>query len=197
MNISDEILKSIEIIVDKKLKGLRFDRTIDGKIIRKTNAGYLVGMEGTELNVTVNGTAEYEKNDSVKVVIPQNHINGAYIQGYPDNRLPYMECTGRIYSDSEQTIGVCNGKTLFQRVLQTGARSIPAASWGTLGYISPFLNIVNIYGTYESGTGFYALTTASYRPRYLSTTGAIDFYNASSDSVMSVSNFTVILEYTR
>lgn len=94
-DIADKILKAIEIIIDKKLGQLGFDRTVDGKIIEKTEKGYLVAIEGGKIEVKLNGGEFYAKGDTVKVRIPQNNINQAYIEfsAYPVGAI-YLSVDG-------------------------------------------------------------------------------------------------------
>lgn len=79
MEITDKILKAIEIMIDNKLSQLRFDRTVDTRIIDKTEKGYTVMIDGVRITVKSYGDSVYKKGDEVKVLLPQNNINQAYI----------------------------------------------------------------------------------------------------------------------
>lgn len=79
MEITDKILKAIEIMIDNKLSQLRFDRTVDTRIIDKIEKGYTVMIDGIRITVKSYGDSVYKKGDEVKVLLPQNNINQAYI----------------------------------------------------------------------------------------------------------------------
>lgn len=79
MEITDKILKAIEIMIDNKLSQLRFDRTVDTRIIDKIEKGYTVMIDGVRITVKSYGDFVYKKGDEVKVLLPQNNINQAYI----------------------------------------------------------------------------------------------------------------------
>lgn len=79
MEITDKILKAIEIMIDNKLSQLRFDRTVDARIIDKIEKGYTVMIDGVRITVKPYGDSVYKKGDEVKVLLPQNNINQAYI----------------------------------------------------------------------------------------------------------------------
>lgn len=79
MEITDKILKTIEIMIDNKLSQLRFDRTVDARIIDKIEKGYTVMIDGVRITVKSYGDSVYKKGDEVKVLLPQNNINQAYI----------------------------------------------------------------------------------------------------------------------
>lgn len=78
MEITDKILKAMEIMIDEKLGQLNFDRTVDAKIVEKTEKGYLVAMEGNKFEIRSNNGA-FTKGDNVRICLPQNNINQAYI----------------------------------------------------------------------------------------------------------------------
>ena len=79
MNISDEILKAIEIMIDSKLKKLDFDRTYTGIISSVNKDGYTVKYNGTEINIKTKETSIFKKGDTVKICIPCGNIRKAYI----------------------------------------------------------------------------------------------------------------------
>ena len=79
LNISDEILKAIEIMIDSKLKKLDFDRTYTGIISSVNKDGYTVKYNGTEINIKTKETSIFKKGDTVKICIPCGNIRIAYI----------------------------------------------------------------------------------------------------------------------
>ena len=78
MNISDEILKAIEIMIDSKLKKLDFDRTYTGIISSVNKDGYTVKYSGTEINIKTTATDVFKKGDMVKFCIPCGNKMKAY-----------------------------------------------------------------------------------------------------------------------
>ena len=77
--ISDEILKSIEIIVNNVAKRLDFDRTYTGIVSAVNSDGYTVKYNGTEINIKTTAIGVYKVNDAVKFCIPCGNKRKAYI----------------------------------------------------------------------------------------------------------------------
>lgn len=75
--MNEQLLKAIEVMIDQKLSELHYDRTVDGKIISKTDKGYLVGVGGRE--ITAKCSRSLNNGDVVRVHVPQNNWNKAYI----------------------------------------------------------------------------------------------------------------------
>jgi len=80
IDTTDKILKAFEIMIDKKLEDLKYDRTVTGKIVKKTDTGYMVALEGNKVNIKANDTSKHKKGDIVKIHIPLDNINQAYIE---------------------------------------------------------------------------------------------------------------------
>lgn len=78
-SITDELYKAVELLIDKKLSQLRFDRTVDSRIIDKTEKGYTVMINGVRTTAKSYGDSVYKTGDEVKVLLPQNNINNACI----------------------------------------------------------------------------------------------------------------------
>lgn len=79
--ITDEILKTIREAVEASAKKLPFDRTVNGIILERTGHGYIAALEGQKIRVENGGLTDCEKNDSVRITIPQNDISRAFVQG--------------------------------------------------------------------------------------------------------------------
>ncbi len=75
--INEQLLKAIEMMIDQKLSELHYDKTLDGKIVSKTDKGYLVGVGGRE--IVAKCSRSYSNGDVVRVHVPQNNWNKAYI----------------------------------------------------------------------------------------------------------------------
>lgn len=75
--INEQLLKAIEVMIDQKLSELHYDKTLDGKIVYKTEKGYLVGVGGRE--IAAKCIRSLNNGDVVRVHIPQNDWNKAYI----------------------------------------------------------------------------------------------------------------------
>ena len=75
--INEQLLKAIEVMIDQKLSELHYDKTLDGKIVSKTEKGYLVGVGGRE--IAAKCSRSLNNGDVVRVHIPQNNWNNAYI----------------------------------------------------------------------------------------------------------------------
>lgn len=78
MNISDEILKAIEIMIDSKLKKLDFDRTYTGIVSSVNTDGYTVKYNGTEINIKTTATDVFKRGDMVKFCVPCGNKMKAY-----------------------------------------------------------------------------------------------------------------------
>lgn len=76
--ISDEILKSIEIMIDSVVEKLDFDRTYTGIISSVNKDGYTVKYNGTEINIKTNATDVFKKGDMVKFCVPCGNKRKAY-----------------------------------------------------------------------------------------------------------------------
>ena len=76
-SLNEYYLTAINTIIEQKLATLRFDRTFDGRIVSKVPNGYIVGIEGRERQV--NATGNYSNGTTVRVHVPQNNWNKAYI----------------------------------------------------------------------------------------------------------------------
>ncbi len=200
--ITDEILKAVEIIVDKKLKSLPFDRTAEGKVIGRTKTGYLVCVEGSNLDIPVPGNAFFNPGDTVKVLIPQNNLRNAYLKGvetYLQNQAVEREpdnIQSREYTSGEKAIGTWNGKTLYRQVITVDTPvSVAATTWYAIKNIAPNLNVVNLSGTWRYANEIYPFCYGSYHLYYIKTSGIVRFYNPSSNA-QTFYGFRVIIEYT-
>lgn len=76
--ISDEILKSIEIMIDSVVEKLDFDRTYTGIISSVNKDGYTVKYNGTEINIKTTATDVFKKGDMVKFCVPCGNKMKAY-----------------------------------------------------------------------------------------------------------------------
>lgn len=76
--ISDEILKSIEIIVKAVAKKLDFDRTYTGIISSVNKDGYAVKYNGKEINIKTSTTDVFKVGEQVKFCVPCGNKRKAY-----------------------------------------------------------------------------------------------------------------------
>lgn len=204
--LADEIAKAIE----KICPSLPFNRTVDGVIIKKTSIGYLVSFEGSERNVSTIGNGEYQQNDRVKVHIPMNNKQNAYIdlnekkvqkeEDYTPiilNKLESQVNTALSHSTEPILIGTWMGKPLYRRCFVVGSTRIGAESWATLATLNKNLNVIKLDGarTNADNTTSYPLMYYTNRVVYDKDTGNIRFYNPSS-SAQTFYSFNIIIEYT-
>ena len=208
--ISEELLKTINILIDKKISSLPFCRIVDGKVVNKLESGYEVAVEGTIINVKEVGNGECYPNDIVKVYIPKNNIQNAYIN-VSENKITEkkdntnskieeinnMLNTSLSYSSEPKLIGTWMGKPLYRRCFEIGTKKISATSWGILTTVNLNLNVIRLDGvrTNADNTTVYPLSYDGYRSTYEKDTGNINFYNSSS-SAQTFYSFNIILEYT-
>ena len=76
--IQDEIYKAIDILTDKKIGNLKFDKTRVGKIININDDKCTVLIDGEEYICTYN--VKVEENDIVRVKFPQNNNVNKYVE---------------------------------------------------------------------------------------------------------------------
>ncbi len=200
--VTDEIFNTIEILIDRKIKSLSFDRTVDGKIIKKTTTGYLVCVEGDNINIPVLGNGAFHANDIVKIHIPQSNIKNAYIIGTGiNNEKQVNEVENNLnqiqnYTSEEKQIGKWNGKNLYRQSITVDTPvSIAATTWYTIKTMMPNLNIVSLQGSFHDADNIHPFCYGSYHLNYVKASGILRFYNASSRAYR-ITGFRVIVEYT-
>ena len=83
MNFKEEILKSVQIMIDKKLDNYRTDRTFKTSVRRITSKGYVITDEaGSERTVecVIPGITLYV-GQAVWATMPCGKLNDLYISG--------------------------------------------------------------------------------------------------------------------
>ena len=101
--ITDEILKSIEIMVNSVVKKLDFDRTYEGIISAVNDNGYTVKYNGTEINIKTTDTNMYKKNDIVQFCIPCGCKRRAHIITSSESLTDKIYPVGSIYMSVNDT----------------------------------------------------------------------------------------------
>ena len=82
--LKQELLNAIEIIINKKINDLSFDRTYASVIIKKTNHTsdkYTYTVKIGQNDYTITTKALYSIGDNVRVRIPCNNWSNIYIDG--------------------------------------------------------------------------------------------------------------------
>lgn len=79
--IQDEIIKTIQTYVDGIKDGLKYDRTLMGKIISITDGNAVVEVSGDNVSCRIKAGIEISVGDVVLVKIPNNNKNLKYIDG--------------------------------------------------------------------------------------------------------------------
>lgn len=78
-NIQEEIFRSIETIVEKKIDDIPFDKTVDGMVVNDTLAElgqYVVKYQDIEFKAfSNNNTVKYKNEDNVMILIPGGDFN--------------------------------------------------------------------------------------------------------------------------
>ncbi len=75
-----EIYKTIDILVENKLKELGFDKTRRGKVILPGDNSCIVEIDGEEYTCKVKKGIRVAKNDVVQVEFPQNNSTDRYVK---------------------------------------------------------------------------------------------------------------------
>lgn len=84
--LQEEILKSINILVDKKFKNLKFNYYIEGKVLSKNlNGTYLVIINGEQENLKARSELNLNINDVVLILVPNGNTSFKFI----DLKRPY------------------------------------------------------------------------------------------------------------
>ncbi|MBR5596656.1 MAG: hypothetical protein IKW30_04525 [Lachnospiraceae bacterium] len=83
MSIKEQILKSIEIIVDARLKGFKVDKTLPSVIVSTNDNGkYVISLNGNNYTVKCSlPNVELKVGQSVWVKIPNGNFNSKHICG--------------------------------------------------------------------------------------------------------------------
>lgn len=83
--IADNIFASIDIIVDKKLQQLSFDRTVRAEVVKLLNTNlniYQVMYQGVKFQAFNTNNYSYQKKDLVWLLVPENDFdNDKFILG--------------------------------------------------------------------------------------------------------------------
>lgn len=78
--LQEEILKSINILVDKKLKSLKFNYYIEGKITAvNSNGNYKVLINGEYEDLTAREGLSLKVNDVVLILVPNANTSFKFI----------------------------------------------------------------------------------------------------------------------
>lgn len=194
-DIADKILKAIEIIIDKKLGQLGFDRTVDGKIVEKTEKGYLVAIEGGKINIKYNGCQAYSKENIVKICIPQNNIRQAYIVENNVKQQPETTTTELLkYDNNEICIGTWFGSTLYRKSFQIKSLYTGGSSWGLIGNLGRDMQIKSMESSWFDGSNYYVSGYGSWSLRYEPATGSLYVLNPSSNAY-TFQDIKITVEY--
>ena len=89
MNISDEILKSIEILIDSAFKKRKTTEVYIGNISSVNSDGYTVKYNGKEIKIKTTATGVYKRNDIVKFCIPCGNQRNAFLLSELSNPVNY------------------------------------------------------------------------------------------------------------
>ena len=76
-DIANTLFEAIDILVDKKIEGVQFDKTITATITDASNAAngeYIVSDGSVKFKAYCNNT-KYRQNEQVMVTIPQGDFN--------------------------------------------------------------------------------------------------------------------------
>lgn len=79
MNVTDELLKSIEIMIKSEIKNLNFDCTYTGVISSVNNDGYTIKYNGTDINIKTSAISLYHKGDIVRFCVPCGNKKDAFL----------------------------------------------------------------------------------------------------------------------
>lgn len=89
LNISDEILKSIEILIDSAFKKRKTTEVYIGNISSVNSDGYTVKYNGKEIKIKTTATGVYKRNDIVKFCIPCGNQRNAFLLSELSNPINY------------------------------------------------------------------------------------------------------------
>lgn len=120
--IADAIFNSIDVIVDKKLEALAFNKTIVAQIAAPFDAekGYLVKSQNISFFAHPIGAEVYTQGDIVYILVPNNSSNQArFIIGYPSTssstQTPLIETISRLTEENrilkQAILLMANGNT--------------------------------------------------------------------------------------
>ena len=79
-NIQEELLKSIDILINAKMKNLKFNYYIEGKIISSNSGGtYNVDINGFTEVLKARQGLSLSKNDVVLILVPNGNTSFKFI----------------------------------------------------------------------------------------------------------------------
>lgn len=82
MTIKDEIIKTIEIMVNKEIKKIKADKTYPSIIASVENGKYVVTLNGSEHKVKCAiPNVELKSGQQVWVTVPCGDLKGMFISG--------------------------------------------------------------------------------------------------------------------
>ncbi|MDI9215994.1 hypothetical protein [Clostridium tertium] len=85
-NIQEEILKSVEVLVDSKMKNLKFNYYVEGKIVAvNSDSTYNVKINGDTEKLKARQGLTLNVNDVVLVLVPNGNTSFKFI----DIKRPY------------------------------------------------------------------------------------------------------------
>lgn len=163
---SESILQGIDILVQKRLEELQFDRTIDGVINRVIDAvGGVYEVATATITFTAKGDQRYRKGDRVMVNIPQNdYTRTKTIIGYAanegeNNTVNYfvspisrmIDVTGDLIGNGSYGLVATTGDTPSQIEIEA---SLPANTSG--------FSYLGLYGDFKTALSGYDIKTGIY-----------------------------------
>ena len=165
---SESILQGIDILVQKRLEELQFDRTIDGVINRVIDAvGGVYEVATATITFTAKGDQRYHKGDRVMVNIPQNdYTRTKTIIGYAanegeNNTVNYfvspisrmIDVTGDLIGNGNYGLIATTGNTPSQIEIEA---SLPANTSG-FSYLGISGDFKTALSGYDIKTGVYGV----------------------------------------
>lgn len=163
---SESILQGIDIVVQKRLEELQFDRTIDGVINRVIDAvGGVYEIATATITFTAKGDQRYHKGDRVMVNIPQNdYTRTKTIIGYAanegeNNTVNYfvspisrmIDVTGDLIGNGNYGLVATTGNSPSQIEIEA---SLPANTSG--------FSYLGLYGDFKTALSGYDIKTGIY-----------------------------------
>ena len=98
LDIAEVICESVNILIDEKIKGIQFDRTINCTIINDEQAkdGLYRVSDGSTKFYAYSASTTYKKDDAVYVTVPNGDFNNQKIiigKQVTNNTSPFLFTT--------------------------------------------------------------------------------------------------------
>ena len=122
LSISDEILKSIEIMIESAFNKRKTTEVYIGNISSVNSDGYTVKYNGKEIRIKTKATNVFKRNDIVKFCIPCGNKRNAFLLSELFNPVNYdgetLTASSVVYDNSSSGLDSTNVNGAIDEILK-------------------------------------------------------------------------------